>query len=380
MVRQAKQGDVADSVSEVETLAPRILLFGTCDEGEVDDDLLEDTGDIASLMGFDALDDESDDGALDGGPTRDTADYSAANSAVSVDLTSAGAQDTGGAGMDTLSRADAVVGTRFADTFAFTDPAPGATYIVDGSGGHNTIDVSEFGWDEATLDTDQGTLSLDLGHDDSSTIHFANITAIRFRDVLVDPGDPPPGTEIEPTRSEPSKDRGEVSAEKTTARAPAAAPAAPSNHDQVATPGDRVELDARALRLRTKDRIYNWTMLSGDDVVLLGADTATPHFTAPDVANGTELVFQVMATDGRDVVVQQRAVTISRPERHTVDEHRMVDGRKARSNEIETTEPMLTETATGDTEPARRPLVARMRTALCLLLCGGVPGSLLGRD
>jgi Ca2+-binding RTX toxin-like protein len=68
---------------------------------------------------------------LDGGAGLDTADYSDAGAAVSVYLANLGAQNTGGAGVDTLAGIENLTGSAFNDTL-FGDDA--ANSMVGGSG------------------------------------------------------------------------------------------------------------------------------------------------------------------------------------------------------------------------------------------------------
>jgi hypothetical protein len=65
-------------------------------------------------------------------------------------------------------------------------------------------------------------------------------------------------------------------------------------HDPVTLNGSGTDADSDPLS-------FHWTQDSGVAVVLTGADTATPTFTAPDVPNGqnsTDLVFKLVLNDG----------------------------------------------------------------------------------
>ncbi|MDR7229106.1 Ca2+-binding RTX toxin-like protein [Caulobacter sp. BE264] len=79
------------------------------DGGAGDDSLYGGNGDDRLIGG-------AGDDVLDGGPGVDTADYSTAAGAITVALTTTYMQDTGGAGRDTLTGIENVVGGSFADT------------------------------------------------------------------------------------------------------------------------------------------------------------------------------------------------------------------------------------------------------------------------
>jgi hypothetical protein len=76
------------------------------------------------------------------------------------------------------------------------------------------------------------------------------------------------------------------------------APTANAGTDQTVNEGAPVSLDGTG----SSDpdgtiASYAWTQTSGPAVTLTGADTATPSFTAPQVAANTDLVFQLQVTD-----------------------------------------------------------------------------------
>ncbi len=196
---------------EIEPLEPRILLSGTWLDAEGDclaeateaadsfqgtssadlanglggDDLLVgEAGDdtLSGGQGDDRLDGGAGDDLLDGGAGQDIADYSGATGAVSVDLTRAGAQETGGAGLDTLSEIEGVWGSDHSDTFLFENPEAGATYTVDGrSGSADSIDLSSFASTSVTFG--EGSLTVALGDQDSFTIEYENIERLSFADI-----------------------------------------------------------------------------------------------------------------------------------------------------------------------------------------------------
>ncbi|MEE8469456.1 MAG: hypothetical protein V3T22_13440, partial [Planctomycetota bacterium] len=94
--------------------------------------------------GNDILSGGAGDDLLDGGSGTDVADYSSAPAGVTVDITLTGPQDTGSAGVDTLTNIEGVQGSAHDDTFAFSNPTASATYSVDGGGGSNLLDLGQF--------------------------------------------------------------------------------------------------------------------------------------------------------------------------------------------------------------------------------------------
>ncbi len=175
------------------TIEPRILLSGTWIDGTVGDDLMTGTaGDdcLDGLAGNDILDGLGGndilrgglgDDTLMGGAGTDTVDYQDASSAVTVDVTLTTAQNTDGAGTDTLDSIESVTGSAHDDTFSFTNPADGAIYFIDGNGGSNTVDLSNFASTDITfLD---GSLMVDMGGGESFTVGYSNVDNISFGDV-----------------------------------------------------------------------------------------------------------------------------------------------------------------------------------------------------
>jgi Ca2+-binding RTX toxin-like protein len=78
---------------------------------------------------------------LDGAAGSDTLDYSAADAGVTLNLSSLAAQNTGGAGTDTVANAENLVGSAFGDSFAGTVGAN----VLDGGPGTDTADYSGSG-------------------------------------------------------------------------------------------------------------------------------------------------------------------------------------------------------------------------------------------
>src|SRR5262245_57719024 len=78
---------------------------------------------LAGLAGDDLLDGGPGDDLLDGGTGADTASYTPAAAGVTVSLAIAGAQDTGGAGVDTLVSIESLTGGAFGDNLTGNDSA-----------------------------------------------------------------------------------------------------------------------------------------------------------------------------------------------------------------------------------------------------------------
>jgi len=186
-----------------ESLEPRIMLSATWVDADTmetqsgptaDPDIFtgDDAADVADGLagddflfgegGDDILTGGAGDDLLDGGSGTDIADYSTAPAGVTVDLTVAGPQDTGSAGVDTLIDIEGVQGSDYDDTFAFSSPSTGASYSVDGGGGSNSLDLNNFDRADATIDQGTGTITVDMGGGDSFTIDYSNVDAVQFGD------------------------------------------------------------------------------------------------------------------------------------------------------------------------------------------------------
>jgi Ca2+-binding RTX toxin-like protein len=105
--------------------------------GDGDDSLSGGAGNdtLNGRAGNDQLSGGLGDDTLAGGSGTDTADYSAAPAAVTVDLGNTAAQDTGGAGIDTLLSVENVTGSAFGDTLTGT----GGVNVLDGGAGNDTL-------------------------------------------------------------------------------------------------------------------------------------------------------------------------------------------------------------------------------------------------
>jgi hypothetical protein len=152
--------------------------------GSAGDDRL--TGDATNNTldggaGNDTLTGGAGNDVLHGGAGNDTASYSTATGAVTVDLTQTTAQNTGGAGTDTLDGIEGVVGSNFGDTFHLTNPTAGAVYTLDGGAGNDTLDLS--GYAASAITFGNGSLTVDMGHGEHFEVHYSNLESISFADV-----------------------------------------------------------------------------------------------------------------------------------------------------------------------------------------------------
>ncbi|MGI9343634.1 MAG: DUF4347 domain-containing protein, partial [Gammaproteobacteria bacterium] len=136
---------------------------------------------ITGTAGDDVLASGAGNDVIDGLAGYDTVDYSAAASAVTVDLTITTAQDTGGAGFDTFSSIEGAIGSTYDDTFVFSSPQDGAVYTVDGNTGSNTIDLSSYSSSDATFG--DGVMTIDMGGGQSFTIAYTGVETIAFSDL-----------------------------------------------------------------------------------------------------------------------------------------------------------------------------------------------------
>jgi Ca2+-binding RTX toxin-like protein/subtilisin-like proprotein convertase family protein len=85
--------------------------------------------------GNDLLDGGAGDDSLNGGLGLDTASYASAGAGVTVSLALAGAQDTGGAGLDTLAAIENLTGSAYADTLTGNT----AANTLAGGAGHDSL-------------------------------------------------------------------------------------------------------------------------------------------------------------------------------------------------------------------------------------------------
>ena len=116
---------------------------------------------------------------LIGGEGHDTADYSDNHGGIGADLTLGQVDD--GTGIDTLQGVEHIVGGDGNDMFAFNDPQDGAVYTIDGGGGMNMVDLSNYNLSDATFH--DGKITIDMGDGHSFDINYDHIQSIHFADT-----------------------------------------------------------------------------------------------------------------------------------------------------------------------------------------------------
>ncbi|MDB5438887.1 MAG: hypothetical protein JWM33_1314, partial [Caulobacteraceae bacterium] len=137
--------------------------------------------------GADTLDGGLGDDILNGGKGIDTASYASAQGAVKVNLTVSVAQDTGGAGVDTLIAIENLTGSAYGDTLT----GNGAHNLIDGGAGADHIDGGD-GADTLIGGAGADLLTGGTGSDafvfakvsDSSLVSFDTITDFRNADHI----------------------------------------------------------------------------------------------------------------------------------------------------------------------------------------------------
>jgi Ca2+-binding RTX toxin-like protein len=127
----------------------------------------------------DTLQGTSGDNVLDGGAGNNTVSYSSAPAAVTVDLSLSGPQNTGGAGTDTLLNFQNVTGSNFNDTLAGTS----GDNVIDGGLG---VDMLSYAAAASAVTIDLAlTTPQNTGGSGTDTIkNVENLTATPFNDVL----------------------------------------------------------------------------------------------------------------------------------------------------------------------------------------------------
>jgi hypothetical protein len=119
---------------------------------------------------------------FEGGLGFDTVNLGAATAGLRIDLTSTARQaSTSGVGADTLIGIEGVVGGNHDDVFSFANPIAGTRYAVDGGGGNDRVDLSRFPSSSVTWGT--GTMAIDLGDGDSFHIDYTNVESMTFQDI-----------------------------------------------------------------------------------------------------------------------------------------------------------------------------------------------------
>jgi Ca2+-binding RTX toxin-like protein len=151
---------------------------------------------LSGLGGDDLLEGGLGADILNGGAGSDTASYAGAASAVTVNLSVATAQNTGGGGLDTLTGVEHVTGSGFNDTLtgdagantlnggAGNDTLIGGLGddVLDGGAGVNTASYATATASGVTVDLDAGTASGSAGND--TLVNIQNVTGSNFADTL----------------------------------------------------------------------------------------------------------------------------------------------------------------------------------------------------
>ncbi len=229
--------------------------------------------------GADVLHGGAGDDVLDGGGGFDTADYSDAPAGVRVDLTVQGPQDTLGAGVDSLTNIERVVGSAHNDVFAFSQPVAGAKYQVDGGGGNNTIALQQFSRADAVFHKQAGTVRVALPGGGSFTIEYANVQTVSFADGDVRTTDTPPVANAGPDLAVDENQLVQLSGA--------------GSHD---ADGDLLT--------------YEWVQTGGPAVQLSNPHAPNPTFVAPEGLTNTELTFELRVRDGTHTSVDTVRVLV----------------------------------------------------------------------
>ncbi|MFH1746454.1 MAG: Ig-like domain-containing protein, partial [Planctomycetota bacterium] len=346
----------------------------TISAGAGDDTLIGGAGDdvLDGGAGDDTLIAGTGDDILRGGEGHDVADYSTAESGVTVNFNEDGV-DAAQPGVDTLTSVEEVVGSQHDDTFAFGNPADGATYTIDGGGGQNTLDLSNFSMDDATFDAVNGIMTIDMGDGESFTIDYDNLHTAEFSDATIDLNDIPPianagvdqtveedgvvtldasgsydphgdtmtyqwvqvsgptvtlsdATAVDPTFTAPNLlsntdvtfelhviegDDTTVDTMNVTINADNDAPTADAGTDQTVDEGDLVQLHDSSTDPEGQGLTYEWTQTSGPSVTLSDPTAANPTFTAPEGLSNSEVTFELSVSDGENTSVDTMSVTIN---------------------------------------------------------------------
>ena len=154
----------------------------TLNGGEGEDLLFGGTEDdtLSGMNGHDVLDGEDGNDILNGGAGIDRATYASAMAAVTVSLATTVAQNTLGAGIDTLVGIENLTGSAFNDTLT----GNAADNVIDGGGGNDTLtgldgnDILYGGWGDDSLNGGAGTdtVSYEFGTV-GVTVNLATTTA-----------------------------------------------------------------------------------------------------------------------------------------------------------------------------------------------------------
>ena len=219
------------------------------------------------------------DSIIRGGEGTDTVVFTPAEAGVTVNIVESGV-DTPEPGVSTLTGIENITGSAHDDTFAFGEPADGATYTINGNGGTNALDLSNFSMDDAHFDAVSGTMTIDMGNGESFTINYTNLHTAQFSDQTIDLNDIPP--------------------------------IADAGADAAVEEDGTITLDGSGSYDPHGNAVsYEWVQVSGPTVNLAGADTANPSFTAPNLLSNTDVTFELHVTEGGDTTVDTVTIMIN---------------------------------------------------------------------
>ncbi len=239
--------------------------------------------------GDDTLISTAGDDRIVGGSGHDTVDYSAAVSAVTVDLTDTSAQATGGSGSDELASVEGVIGGAHDDRFGFAAAADGDQFTVAGGEGLDTIDLSGVASVDAQINPETGriTVFLDPGHATSFSIDYSAMERVEFADTQIPLDEPEPDD---------------------------APPTASAGVDRTGFEGTLVTLSGSGNDEDGDTLTYTWTQVSGPPDILDDAHAASPSFTVPNGTAGRDIVFELTVSDGTSSATDTVAVSLTNPD------------------------------------------------------------------
>ncbi|MEQ8845791.1 MAG: tandem-95 repeat protein [Phycisphaerales bacterium] len=321
--------------------------------GEGDDTLVG--GEGADTLDGGAGDDllvADDADTLHGGEGTDTADFSGSANGVHFDASAASVEH--------------VIGSAHDDVFSFSEAIAGHVYTIDGGDGYNVIDLTAYDIAQLDIDAGAGTVSVELGGGQSFEIQFENIDHL-----AVDGLDGGPTVHVDPIvaqesstvqisaiglsgstdalslswtqtggpsvsldgagSSNPSFEAPELSADavvrfqvevsdgQSTGTQTVTVGIAADNDpvvldtgpDRYVSEGEVVQLTVSAIDPEGRTVVQHWTQVGGPTVQLEGADTDSPTFNAPNLAEDATLTFEVSASDGEHTVTSTVTVHVA---------------------------------------------------------------------
>lgn len=135
---------------------------------------------LNGLEGDDILDGGAGNDILNGGTGIDTAGYATATAAVTVNLSLTGAQNTGGAGIDTLSSIEYLIGSAFNDTLTGSS----GNNLIEGGAGNDTINGG-LGTDTASYATASSAVTVNLSLTTAQNTGGAGIDTLTSMEALI---------------------------------------------------------------------------------------------------------------------------------------------------------------------------------------------------